>query len=498
MSLLAYIRRFFQDRWFRFIIVPVTLFFASSWYSGWQYLFQLLVDEGAMSWLCDECNPDHTGWQADSSSCISTDGGPICKAQDNELQNLYTVMTSSEFAGNFIAGLLYDMVGYKISLVIGYSLHLFGIFSVTQSSRQIQLYWPGAVAAGLAVNIVSFPGYFVKAYFPGREVTLLTINSAAQWATSAIMYLIYEGVQAGGLSFRTAICTFVACGVPFVAAYYLCLPKDRAELNNQLLDKGYAVHEQPEKVKFKDILKPFKHWDIPVFAWLIYTPLVMASNAYLTTLASIAGREVSLTIGNVQAYEFLITLLYAVIALSFGSYRWVLWIVFFYVAFTIAFGLIALVTAPDNSTFQIAAGVVFISGNAFLYATKYIFSQVVVDDMLFGSVAGIIGTSSGLIDLTNVLWRSLAVDHLDIYVSVYFGVVVVSAGMLILLVIRISRGKLNDLKFIITRKELINADDGEDVTLLTSTDIATTSADDCSDTSYYYYDSSMNEEVVSS
>jgi len=148
-----------KNRWARSVIIPFALFFCTGWYSGWQYLYLLLINEGAMSWYCLDCNEDSVYWVPNKQACIRDDEEPICKEQDNGLQTLYTMMTSAEFCGGIIAGLLYDMVGYRLSLMIGYCLHLFGIFSVTQSSRQVQLYIPGAFLSGLAVKIVAYPGY---------------------------------------------------------------------------------------------------------------------------------------------------------------------------------------------------------------------------------------------------------------------------------------------------------------------------------------------------
>jgi len=236
------------------------------------------------------------------------------------------------------------------------------------------------------------------------------------------------------------------------------------------------VHKETRKVMWKDVLLPFKQWDIPVFAWVIYTPLIMATNAYFTTLPTLAGISVSKFVGTIQAWEFLFTLTYAAIGLYFQRFPALLWSLICFTILTIILGNLALVLDADNYEYQTVTGGIFIAGNGFIYATKYVFTEMVIDDMLFGTVSGIIATTSGVIDLTNIVWRTLLVDDLATFNVIYTGVATFSGAMFLIILWRIQKGKLEHLKFLVTSRDYVDDNDSSAI-------------NEKSLTSYYSYES---------
>eukprot|EP00915_Cephaloidophora_sp_WS-2016_P003078 GHVH01004164.1.p1 GENE.GHVH01004164.1~~GHVH01004164.1.p1 ORF type:complete len:359 (+),score=27.74 GHVH01004164.1:50-1126(+) len=307
----------FRNRWVRFVFVFIALYFSTCWFYGWQYLYRLLVDSGTFSWDCDDCNSGHPGWDQAGEFCVPIEGEAfVCKEQDNSIQALYTIMSSMEFVGGLFAGYLYDMVGFRVSLVVGYILHLFGIFCVCQSSQDVPLHYVGAFSTGLAVNINSFPAYFIKSFFPRQSETIVMFNIAAQWSSSTVAMFMYES----GLGVSTAQMIYSCVGIPLVVVYYLCLPKNLDDYHRQLVQENYVDPSALEqrKTKLRDVVTAFKQWDVSVFTLLWYLPIVMASNSYTTCIAVLAGDSTSKFLGNVQSWQFLFTILFGLLAM-FGT-----------------------------------------------------------------------------------------------------------------------------------------------------------------------------------
>eukprot|EP00915_Cephaloidophora_sp_WS-2016_P005548 GHVH01007372.1.p1 GENE.GHVH01007372.1~~GHVH01007372.1.p1 ORF type:complete len:294 (+),score=24.10 GHVH01007372.1:912-1793(+) len=266
------------------------------------------------------------------------------------------------------------------------------------------------------------------------------------------MMLVYKAVESDLLSFKVAGPIFTVCGLPFIILFYITIPKNRQALTEQLtrmgVDGGADLIYKP---RFRDLVQTFRTWDVPVFAFLWYMPLVMSNNAYMTCVAVLASDSVSHFMGSVQAFQGLFCICFASLAV-YSRYTFVRWFPYFVLLFGSFLGLLSLVVGAENDTWQKGAATMFVIANTYIFASKYVWGVMVIDDAVYGIICGFISAVTGVVQMTNVLWRSLLMSSLDIFVEIYIIVVCCVSILGLFLFTRIHRGKVDHVKHIVSER----------------------------------------------
>jgi len=361
---------------------------------------------------------------------------------------IYTLCSSFEFIGTIVAGYMFDTLGYRTSLLVGWVFWTIGYWSIFQSHQSAQLYYLGGICAGLSVNIVAYPGMFLKDFFPKHKGNVIVTQLAGQWASSSIFTFINTAIDNGHPITGTTT-LYGLIGIPFMILYYLVLPSSRERNIQDLRDAGIEVEANGEKPTVKDVLKTFLNFDILIFCFFSYIPLICTNTIYIE-LVDKKAKQIGTLLGQLRTYQFLVCIAYVGWGLL-GTKTWMFWTPFATTFIGSIIMQLTLVVGTHSYGWQAFGAAYFIFVTCYSSVTKYHFTAREVDAAVFGSVCGFIGTVAGAVHV-NLSWIvKLSTNHLTLLVWAFITAAILGGLVMIFIGIRAHRGKMRPLRYIVAK-----------------------------------------------
>lgn len=152
----------------RFLIVGILCLYcliSGPVYFNWTAIADALFQHGAFLW---KCSPEEL---AKPPPEVSYE--PRCKGQEMAVNSLFTIASSSHFFCSFLGGLLLDLLGSKLTGMIGTGIMFIGWLLLALSSEAFNAYTVAAVLIGLSVDTAFFPCLTVANLFPKHGSTVI-------------------------------------------------------------------------------------------------------------------------------------------------------------------------------------------------------------------------------------------------------------------------------------------------------------------------------------
>jgi len=380
----------YKNRYVRGFFIYVGLLLAASCYSNWQPMFLILNRMGAMAWVCDEPGATH---DADFAECDQ---------QYDQLTQMYTVGANMAYIVGLVAGVLMDIVGARITAVLGTVVVYAGWFMLVFSSKEAQMYWPGLTFLGMAENLLGFPGFTVGDMFPSLKDTCASLCIAMQMLSSWIPVLIWaiiehkesvEGIATKALSYYLVI-----IAVPMIF-YVLSTPGKNTVIptGKKLVPKPVNVVVKEDKVSkmsmayWKDVLVIVVSFDFILFTvW--YICLTLGFAFYNTKVMVHSGQDIGELIGLLNPFRAAIGPVMGVLSDYVGVFPM---LILDNIMIAAAFGLSLFEKGQSTSA------VFYIMGRAFCFTTKYVFVQNYFPREHFGKLCGLISFLGGMFGFLN-------------------------------------------------------------------------------------------------
>eukprot|EP00920_Eleutheroschizon_duboscqi_P012983 GHVT01030784.1.p1 GENE.GHVT01030784.1~~GHVT01030784.1.p1 ORF type:complete len:380 (-),score=77.22 GHVT01030784.1:1460-2599(-) len=183
------------NRWLALAIYVVILFLSAQTFGGWARGFrEMLFRSGAYEWRCgSELEP------------APYPDGPVCESQKIAVDNLWTVAYVSRAVGACPAGTILDLLGPKLTSLLGAGLVAVGWVLLAVSGPGFEGYIPALLLIAGAGEILALPLVTVANLFPKYEPLVLSICGAAKSSSAAvpvIMYSIWRAAGAQGMDLQ--------------------------------------------------------------------------------------------------------------------------------------------------------------------------------------------------------------------------------------------------------------------------------------------------------
>lgn len=152
----------------RYVIVVILCLYcllAGPAYFNWTAVSDILMQSGTYEWKCTEeelsAPPPDVSFKA------------RCKAQEMAVNHLFVIASSSHFFCSFLGGLFLDVLGPKLTGMIGTGLMFVGWLLLGLASESFSAYPFAAFLIGMSVDTAFFPCLSVANLFPGRGSTVI-------------------------------------------------------------------------------------------------------------------------------------------------------------------------------------------------------------------------------------------------------------------------------------------------------------------------------------
>ncbi|KAK6588447.1 hypothetical protein RS030_4687 [Cryptosporidium xiaoi] len=189
----------------------------------------IMIKLGAYEWLCDQ------------NQYELLPSGAKCKAQDNYITSCWT---AGIIAPNIVlsilgGGKLFDMIGPKLTGLIGQLMFIFGILMLCISNSSLPLYPLGFILIGLPQGPIFNSVVSITNLFPKHENQIISILSTMGDLSAFVFYIIYHLHNYSGISLRTilSIYSILICGTLAIVAIVL-IPRNSFEkvssMNNDI------------------------------------------------------------------------------------------------------------------------------------------------------------------------------------------------------------------------------------------------------------------------
>lgn len=236
----------------RYLIVVILCFYcliAGPAYFNWTAIADSLLQNDAFLW---KCTPEDLALPPPELSYE-----PRCKEQEMAVNSLFTVASSAHFFCSFLGGLLLDLLGAKLTGMIGTSLMFLGWLLLAVSSQSFNAYTFAAVLIGLSVDTAFFPCLSAANLFPGRGSTVIAFLGCSRSLSFVVPLTIRAAVIQGGVATSTQALLVYAglfLSLCFLIALFLmprtAFPKPDENIAGS--DAGAAEKETPKGLTASD------------------------------------------------------------------------------------------------------------------------------------------------------------------------------------------------------------------------------------------------------
>lgn len=184
----------------RYIIVVILCLYcliSGPAYFNWTAIADALLQDGAFEW---ECSAEE---RARRPVPPEMSYEPRCKKQEMAVNSLFTVASSSHFFCSFLGGLLLDLLGAKLTGMIGTGVMFSGWILLAFSSETFRGYTVAAVLIGLSVDTAFFPCLTAANLFPGRGSTVIAFLGCFR----SLSFVVPLAIRAAVIQGRVATAT---------------------------------------------------------------------------------------------------------------------------------------------------------------------------------------------------------------------------------------------------------------------------------------------------
>lgn len=169
---------------------------------GWGALRKMLFRAQAYLWLCT----------VDDYRVITNYDEPVCKAQYNLTETLYSCCYATRFIMITVAGFLVEIAGPKVTALLGGAFSICGWMLLGASSESFIAFYPAFILIGAGAGLAFLPALCIVNLFPGSFGFSLATMGAASSLSLALPSLL-NFIHSANVSFRWVCWGYVAFGV---------------------------------------------------------------------------------------------------------------------------------------------------------------------------------------------------------------------------------------------------------------------------------------------
>lgn len=371
----------------RCLLFGLATLLTTTWFYGWPHTEFILLRQRAYCWLCDDSEIDHC------SDPIPLDPGFIepCRAQRAQIQALYTLATSVEYALSIIPGYVYDNVGVRRCGGIGVALFAMGWSLLSMSSQAWPLYIPAFFLFGHGINYVALACVSLSEFAKDWEYLTMSVAMMAQQVATIIPPLLWNAIQANPSVSPSVILDFywVGLALPLGLAMVVNLPSRRRVPKISFCGVLELQESEPQWSGFyREACKPEF---IVYVAW--YATTNMGVNTVMTNMVANMGTAVSSYYGWISWLPLgpLMGLLNEYIHSIWSLWAITIAKVFIFAAF--------IVNSPSYNYFVVTLQMVEIG---YVHALKIYFINENFEREHLGKLSGVASLVSGLLQLLNI------------------------------------------------------------------------------------------------
>ncbi|CDI78137.1 major facilitator superfamily domain-containing protein, putative [Eimeria acervulina] len=160
-------------------------------YWGWNGIQEMLYKSGAYLWECDD--PD-----AITELRIGNEKYVDCPARKQMLGGIFTTALGSNMLSSFLAGVILDAVGPKITMLFGIVMDIAGWLLLGFSGESFRAYYAAAFCIGVSADPGYLPLLSVSKLFPKNSSFVISIMGSVRsisFAIPVVMSAVFQSAS---------------------------------------------------------------------------------------------------------------------------------------------------------------------------------------------------------------------------------------------------------------------------------------------------------------
>ena len=181
------------NRYCLLLLYLVVVLLRGCTYWGWSGIQEMLYKSGAYVWKCDD--PTQV-----TEIKIGSETFTDCPVRKQMLGGIFTTALGSNMLSSFLAGLMLDALGPKITLAFGILMDTIGWTLLGFSGQDFQAYYAAAFCIGVAADPGYLPLISISKLFPSNSSFVISIMGSLRSVSFAIPVIMSSVYQSASFS----------------------------------------------------------------------------------------------------------------------------------------------------------------------------------------------------------------------------------------------------------------------------------------------------------